>query len=118
MVSSNIWPSTALLRDISLENVSDLELDLSRAPKVKSNGAVGLPIYDFPLVLTSNCISKSHRLGVIAIRNFFLTVTGPNFDPPPPPHTHTHARAPLPRGGIFQSQMFSSLGQREGFHPK
>ncbi len=31
MVNSNIWPDTALLRDISLQNMSDLQLDLSRS---------------------------------------------------------------------------------------
>ncbi len=44
----------------------DLEFDLSRSLKVKSNGAVGLPINDFLLVSNSNYMSNSHRLGVIA----------------------------------------------------
>ncbi len=44
MVNSNIWHSTALLRGISLQNMNDLEFDLSRSLKVKSNGAVELPI--------------------------------------------------------------------------
>ena len=30
--------------------MSDLEFDLSRSLKVKFNGAIGLPIYDFLLV--------------------------------------------------------------------
>ncbi len=30
--------------------MGDLEFDLSRSLKVKSNGSVGLPIYDFLLV--------------------------------------------------------------------
>ncbi len=39
-----------LLRDIRLQNVGDLEFDLSTSLNVKFNGAVGLPIYDFLLV--------------------------------------------------------------------
>ncbi len=44
MVNGNIWSNTALLRDISLQNMSDLKFDLSRSLKVQSNGAVGFPI--------------------------------------------------------------------------
>ncbi len=54
------------LRHIRLQNLGDLEFDLSRSLKVKSNGAVGLPIYDFLLESKSNYMAKSHRLGVIA----------------------------------------------------
>ncbi len=46
--------------------MGDLEFDLSRSLKVKSNGAVRFPIYDFLLVSNSNYMSNSHRLGVIA----------------------------------------------------
>ncbi len=51
------------LRAISLKNMY-----LSRSLKVKSNGAVGLPIYEFLLVSNSNYMYMSnwHRLGVIA----------------------------------------------------
>ncbi len=42
--------------------------DLERSLKAKTNGAVGLPIYDFLLVSNSNYMSNSHRLGVIAAR--------------------------------------------------
>ncbi len=45
-----------------------LEFDFSRSLKVKSNSAVGLPIYDF--LLMSN-MSSSHRLGFIATRKLF-----------------------------------------------
>ncbi len=47
--------------------MSDLDIDLSRSLQVKSNGSVGLPIYDFLLVSNSNYMPKSHRLEVIAI---------------------------------------------------
>ena len=43
------------MRDIRLQNTDDLEFDLSRSLKVKSNGAAGLPIYDFLLVSDSRC---------------------------------------------------------------
>ena len=67
--------------------MNDLEFDLSESLKVKSNGAVGLPIYDFLLVSNSNHMSISHRLGVIATWKFFsyLLSLGQNFAPPPYP---------------------------------
>ena len=72
-------------RDTRLQNLGDLEFDLSRSLKVKSNGAVGCSIYDFLLVSNtgSNCMSKTHRLRVIATQKFFpyLLSLGPNFDP-------------------------------------
>ncbi len=76
------------MRDISLQNVSNLVFDLSRSLKVKSNGAVGLPIYDFPLVSNSNYMSNSHHVGVIATGNIFLLslIIRAKFRP-----THTHA---------------------------
>ncbi len=50
--------------------MSDLEFDLSRSPKVKSNGAVRHPLYDFLLVCNNNRMSISHRLAVVATGNF------------------------------------------------
>ncbi len=90
-----------------LQNLGDLEFDLSRSLKVKSNGAVGLSIYDFLLVSNSNYMSKSRRLGVKAIQNFFsyLLSLGSNFDPPHPP---------LPHGDFFQNRMVSSLAWVRG----
>ena len=61
-----IGPNMAPLRGVRLQNLGDLEFDFSRSLKVKSNGAVGLPMYDFLLVSNSNNVSKSHRLGVRA----------------------------------------------------
>ncbi len=82
------------MREIRLQNRGDLEFDLSRSLKVKSNGAVGLSTYDSLLVSNSNYMSNSHRLGVIATQNFsYLLSLGPNFDPPGPP---------LPQGDLFQ----------------
>ena len=52
--------------------MGDLEFDLSRSLKVKYNGAVRPPIYDFLLVSNGNCMSNSHRLGVIATQKKFL----------------------------------------------
>ncbi len=79
---------TAPLRDISLQNLGDLDFGLSRSLQVKFKGAVGLPIYDFLLVSKSNYMSNSHRLGVIATRKYFsfLLSLGPNFDTHPQTH--------------------------------
>ncbi len=73
MVSSNKRPNTALC-EISLQNMSDLDFDLSMSVNVKSNGAVALPIYDFPLVSDRNYMPSSDRLGVIAIRKKIISV--------------------------------------------
>ncbi len=66
MFNSNIGPSYFSLQDTRLQNLGDLEFDLSRSLKVKSNGAIGLSIYDFLLVSNSNYMSKSRCLGLIA----------------------------------------------------
>ncbi len=50
--------------------MNDLDFELSRPTRVKSNGAVGLPIYDFLLMSNSNDMPISHRLAVIAIWKF------------------------------------------------
>ncbi len=63
MINSNIGPNLAPLREIRLWNPSNLGFDLSRSLKVKSNGAVGLYIYDFVSVSNSNHMSISHRFG-------------------------------------------------------
>ncbi len=48
-----IWPNSAPLWDRSLDNLSNLEFDLSRSYKVKYNSPVRLPIYDFLLAYNS-----------------------------------------------------------------
>ena len=35
-------------------NLSDLDTDLSRSLKVKCDGAIGLPMYGFPIMFSSN----------------------------------------------------------------
>ena len=54
MFNGNIVPNCAPLRDIRLQNLSDLDLDLSRSLKVKCVSAIGLPIYGFLLMFNSN----------------------------------------------------------------
>ncbi len=49
MFNSNIGLKQALLRDIRLRNLSDLEFDFSRSLKVKYSPAIGLPANGFPL---------------------------------------------------------------------
>ncbi len=46
--------------------MGDLEFDLSRSPKVKSNDAVGLSIYEFLLMSNSNHMFISHGFGDIS----------------------------------------------------
>ena len=42
MFNSNIWLNSAHLQDIKLQNLNDLDFDLSMSLKVKCNGAIGL----------------------------------------------------------------------------
>ncbi len=51
--NSNIWPNSTHLRDIKLQRLSDLDFELPRLLKVKSDCAVGLPI-SFPINFYSN----------------------------------------------------------------
>ncbi len=53
MFNSNIWPNSAPLQDIRLQNLSDLELDLSRSSKVKCDDVIGLSICGFLLNVTA-----------------------------------------------------------------
>ena len=54
MFNSNIGPNWAPLGDISLQNLGDLDFDLSMSLKVKSDGVIGLAIYGFLLMVNSN----------------------------------------------------------------
>ncbi len=56
MVNSDIGLNSAPLRDIRHRNLSDLDFDLSRSLKVKSDGVIGLPIYGFLLMVNSNIV--------------------------------------------------------------
>ncbi len=47
--------------------MGELEFDLSRSLKVKSNGAIGLPTYDFLLMSNSKYMFNSHHLDTRAI---------------------------------------------------
>ncbi len=68
--NNNIWPNSALLWDMTLKYISNLEFDLSMSLKVKSNSVVGFPIYDF-LLVSNNNMSTSHRLEFVATRFVF-----------------------------------------------
>ena len=54
MFNSKIGPKYSLLRDIKLQNLGDLEFDLSRSLKVKCESAIGLPIYGLLLMFNSS----------------------------------------------------------------
>ena len=43
--NSNIWPNSAPLQDIRLQNLSDLDFDLPRSLKVECDGVIGFSIY-------------------------------------------------------------------------
>ena len=51
------------------QSLSDLDFELTRSPKVKCDGAVGLSICDFLLVSNSNTWSNSGPLPDISLRN-------------------------------------------------
>ncbi len=59
----------APLQDIRLQNLSDLEFDLSRSLKVICDDVIGLPIYDFLLMFNSNLWPKSAASQDIRLRN-------------------------------------------------
>ncbi len=89
------WTGDIWLHYKRLWNLSDLEFDHSSSLKVKSNGAVGLPIYEF--LLMSNSMSISHRLGDICTWTFslYLLSLGQNLAALGPP---------LPRADFFFSK--------------
>ena len=58
-----MWPNMSVLPVIRVQNMSDF--DLSRSIKVKSNGAVGLSIFEFLFMSNSNHMSISYHLGDI-----------------------------------------------------
>ena len=47
-------PICSILGDIATQNMQDLEFDISRSLKVKFDGAIGKPTYDFLLENNSN----------------------------------------------------------------
>ncbi len=96
MINSNIGPNLAPLRDIRLWNPSDLDLDLLRSFKVKSNTAVGLSIYEFLSVSNSNhkphvYLSPFRRHMRLKIFSLSLII-GPKFCRPSP-QAHPYPRA-------------------------
>ena len=87
MFNSNIWPNLSPFQDIRLWNLSGLEFDLSVSLKVRSNGAIGFPIYDFLLVYNSNHMSIPHHLAVITSPKknvYLLIIIRPKFWTPTP----------------------------------
>ncbi len=54
MFNSNIGPNLVPLRDIRLQNPSELDFDFTKSLKVKCYGVIGLTIYDILLMFNSN----------------------------------------------------------------
>ena len=101
MFNSNIWPYSAPLRDIAIQNLSDLDFDFSRSLRVKCNSVIGLPVYAFlivtygltlllvsldssymfPIDIYSNYMFNSPHLALIATQKVFsyLLSRGPNY---------------------------------------
>ena len=67
--NSNIGPKYAPLWDIRLRNLGDLEFDLSGSLKVKSDGAISLPIYALLLVFNSDIGPNIAPLQDISLQN-------------------------------------------------
>ena len=78
---SNVWPNSDPLPDMHL---NDTELTF-KSLKIKSEGAIGLPIYDFLLMCNSKFMSISHRLAAIGAWKFlcYLFSLGQNSDHTP-----------------------------------
>ncbi len=51
-----LCPDSAPLRDIMLQNMRDLDFDISRSPRVKCDSAIGIPVYCF-LVVSNNIVT-------------------------------------------------------------
>ncbi len=67
--NSNIWPNSAALQDISVSNLSDIDIDLSRSLKAKCDSVIGLPIDGFQLMFNSNLWPNSAPLRDISFQN-------------------------------------------------
>ncbi len=63
MVNSNIGPNETPLGDKRLWNPNNLDFDISRLLKVKSDGVIGFPIYGFLLMVNSNMEPNEAPLG-------------------------------------------------------
>ncbi len=100
VIVNSIWPVWAPLRDIRPLKLGDLDFDLSKSLKVKSNGAVGTPIYDILLMYK---VTICFSLTVMATIGTRITM-------PPPLPTYTHT--PLPWGDVvffFNTEWFPAL---------
>ncbi len=55
VLNGNIWNKAAPLRDENLQNLSDFVVNRSSSLKVKSDGVVGSPKYDFIVAFNGKC---------------------------------------------------------------
>ncbi len=69
LFTSSIWPILAHLWHINLQNLNDLDFDLSRSLNVKCDSVIGLPIYDFLLMFNSDLGPNSAPLLDIRLQN-------------------------------------------------
>ena len=88
------WPNSALLPDIRFEIWVTLNLTFQGHSRLKYNGAIGLPRYDFLLMSNSNHMAISYSLGTWKFSLYHhdhlsCLLLGQNFRPP----THPYSRA-------------------------
>ena len=69
MFDSNLWPNSAPLPDIMLQNLSDLDFDLSRLLNIKCDSVIGVTTYGFLVVFNSNIWPNSALLRDISLQN-------------------------------------------------
>ena len=69
MFHCNIRPNSAPLRDIMLQNLCDLESDISKSLKLKGDNVIGLSLYAFLLMFNRNIRPNSPPLQDIRLRN-------------------------------------------------
>ena len=64
-----LWANSGPLREISIKNLSDLSLELSKPLKIKSSDKFGLHLYDFLLIFNINICPHSLPLGNTLLQN-------------------------------------------------
>ena len=69
MFTSNIWHTSAPLRDISFQNLSNIDIDLSRSLRSNVIAPYMLPIHAFLLTFNSNIWPNLAPLRNISFQN-------------------------------------------------
>ncbi len=67
--SNSVWPNSTPLHHIRLQNLSDLDTDVSRSFTVECDGTIELPIYGFLLIFHNSINPNSAPLGDRRLKN-------------------------------------------------